>query len=384
MERPNQVSKDFRIARIEVIPAHLPLREPFVIAYARQEDIPTVFVRITTHGGLVGWGEATPDPNVTGETFASTAAVLREDLAPVLIGHDARDRESAIHKLDAKVEHIPAAKAALDIALHDLVARAYGLPLWALLGGRSKLHLQISRVVSMKEPSAMAVDALKHVADGFATVKLKVGDARNPMLDVARVFAVRDAVGPEILIKIDVNQGWATPGVAIPATRAVLGSRPEYVEQPIAQWDIEGLAEVRRQTGATIMADEALHGVRDMQRIVALRAADLVNIKLMKTGGLLNALRVNAIAEAAGIGAQVGTMVESSIASAAGLHLAMSLANVKTVEMGGPLMITEEVGDLRVCYDRDTITLSDKPGLGIEVDESAVKRFSEAWWTITS
>lgn len=384
MERPNQVSKDFRITRIEVIPARLPLREPFVIAYARQEDIPTVFVRITTHGGLVGWGEATPDPNVTGETFASTAAVLREDLAPVLIGHDARDRESAIHKLDAKVEHIPAAKAALDIALHDLVARAYGLPLWALLGGRSKLHLQISRVVSMKEPSAMAVDALKHVADGFATVKLKVGDARNPMLDVARVFAVRDAVGPEILIKIDVNQGWATPGVAIPATRAVLGSRPEYVEQPIAQWDIEGLAEVRRQTGATIMADEALHGVRDMQRIVALRAADLVNIKLMKTGGLLNALRVNAIAEAAGIGAQVGTMVESSIASAAGLHLAMSLANVKTVEMGGPLMITEEVGDLRVCYDRDTITLSDKPGLGIEVDESAVKRFSEAWWTITS
>ena len=378
------MSKDFRIARIEVIPARLPLREPFVIAYARQEDIPTVFVRITTHGGLVGWGEATPDPNVTGETFASTAAVLREDLAPVLIGHDARDRESAIHKLDAKVEHIPAAKAALDIALHDLVARAYGLPLWALLGGRSKLHLQISRVVSMKEPSAMAVDALKHVADGFATVKLKVGDARNPMLDVARVFAVRDAVGPEILIKIDVNQGWATPGVAIPATRAVLGSRPEYVEQPIAQWDIEGLAEVRRQTGATIMADEALHGVRDMQRIVALRAADLVNIKLMKTGGLLNALRVNAIAEAAGIGAQVGTMVESSIASAAGLHLAMSLANVKTVEMGGPLMITEEVGDLRVCYDRDTITLSDKPGLGIEVDESAVKRFSEAWWTITS
>ena len=378
------MSKDFRITRIEVIPARLPLREPFVIAYARQEDIPTVFVRITTHGGLVGWGEATPDPNVTGETFASTAAVLREDLAPVLIGHDARDRESAIHKLDAKVEHVPAAKAALDIALHDLVARAYGLPLWALLGGRSKLHLQISRVVSMKEPSAMAVDALKHVADGFATVKLKVGDARNPMLDVARVFAVRDAVGPEILIKIDVNQGWATPGVAIPATRAVLGSRPEYVEQPIAQWDIEGLAEVRRQTGATIMADEALHGVRDMQRIVALRAADLVNIKLMKTGGLLNALRVNAIAEAAGIGAQVGTMVESSIASAAGLHLAMSLANVKTVEMGGPLMITEEVGDLRVCYDRDTITLSDKPGLGIEVDESAVKRFSEAWWTITS
>lgn len=353
-----------------------------MIAYARQDDIPTVFVRVTTHGGLVGWGEATPDPNVTGESFASTAAVLRDDLAPALIGHDVRDREAAVRKLDATVEHVPAAKAGLDIALHDLVARAYELPLWALLGGRSKAHLQISRVVSMKTPAEMARDAAQHVADGFATVKLKVGDGNNPAIDVARVAAVRETIGPDMLIKIDVNQGWKTPGIAIPAIRAVLKSRPEYIEQPIAQWDLEGLAEVRRQTGATIMADEALHGVREMQRIVALRAADLVNIKLMKTGGLVNALRVNAIAEAAGIGAQVGTMVESSIASAAGLHLAMSLANVKTVEMGGPLMITDEVGDLRRCYERDTITLPDKPGLGVEIVEAAVKRFSQAWWTI--
>lgn len=378
------MSKDFRVARIEVIPARLPLREPFVVAYAAMDDVPTIFVRVTTHGGLVGWGEATPDPNVTGETFASATAMLQADLAPALIGHDARDRETALHALDARVEVAPAAKAALDIALHDLVARAHNLPLWALLGGRSKPNLQISRVVSMKEPASMASDALQHVADGFKTVKLKVGDPGNPRLDVARIAAVREAVGPEIKIKVDVNQGWKTPGVAIPAIRAALASQPDYFEQPVAQWDIEGLAEVRRQTGATIMADEACHGVREMQRIVALRAADLVNIKLMKTGGLVNALRVNAIAEAAGITAQIGTMVESSIASAAGLHLAMALANVKTVEMGGPLMIPEEIGNLRSCYDRDTITLPDAPGLGIEIDESAVKRFSQSWLTITS
>ena len=378
------MSRDFRIAQIEIIPARLPLREPFVIAYSRQEDIPTIFVRITTHGGLVGWGEATPDPNVTGETFTGTTATLRDDLAPALLGHDARDRETALRKLDARVEYVPAAKAALDIALHDLVARAHDLPLWALLGGRSKPNLQISRVVSMKTPEMMARDALQHVADGFATVKLKVGDYTNPMLDVERIAAVRTALGPDIKIKIDVNQGWKTPGVAIPAIRATLASQPEYIEQPIAQWDIEGLAEVRRQTGATIMADEALHGVREMQRIVELRAADLVNIKLMKTGGLMNAIRVNAIAEAAGIGAQVGTMVESSIASAAGLHLAMALSNIRTVEMGGPLMITEEIGNLRSCYHRDTITLPDSPGLGVEIDESAVKRFSQAWWTVSS
>jgi L-alanine-DL-glutamate epimerase-like enolase superfamily enzyme len=378
------MTRDFAIERIEIVPARLPLREPFVVAYATQEDIPTVFVRVTTRGGLVGWGEATPDPNVTGESFASTAAMLRDDLAPALIGHDARDRETALHALDRRVENAPAAKAALDIALHDLVARAHDLPLWALLGGRSKPHLQISRVVSIKEPAAMARDAQQHVSDGFKTVKLKVGDPSNPRLDVQRIAAVREAIGPEIKIKVDVNQGWKTPGVAIPAIRAALASAPDYFEQPVAQWDIEGLAEVRRQTGATIMADEACHGVREMQRIVALRAADLVNIKLMKTGGLINALRVNAIAEAAGITAQVGTMVESSIASAAGLHLAMALANVKTVEMGGPLMIPEEIGNVRACYQRDTITLPDAPGLGIEIDESAVKHFSQSWWTISA
>jgi L-Ala-D/L-Glu epimerase len=375
---------DFVIERIEVIPARLPLREPFVVAYATQHDVPTVWVRVTTRAGLIGWGEATPDPNVTGESFASTAAVLHKDLAPALIGHDARDREAATHLLDARVEHVPAAKAALDIALNDLVARAHGIPLWALLGGRSKPHLTISRVVSIKAPAAMAKDALRHVADGFKTVKLKVGDSANPRLDVARIAAVRAAIGPEIGIKVDVNQGWKTPGIAIPAIREALASAPDYFEQPVAQWDIEGLAEVRRQTGATIMADEACHGVREMQRIVSLRAADLVNIKLMKTGGLHNALRVNAIAEAAGITAQVGTMVESSIASAAGLHLAMALANVRTVEMGGPLMIPEEIGNLRACYDRDRITLPDGPGLGIEVNEAAVKRFSESWLTVTS
>jgi len=376
------MNRDFEIARIEIIPCRLPLREPFVIAYARQDDIPTVLVRVTTHGGLIGWGEATPDPNVTGESYHSTIAVLEHDLAPGMLGHDARDRELAVRKMDAIIDAVPAAKAAFDIALHDLVARAHGLPLWALIGGRSKPYLQISRVVSLKAPAAMAADAVRHVADGFATVKLKVGEAQNWRLDVERIAAVRAALGPDVKIKVDVNQGWKTTANAIPAIRAALASNPEYIEQPVDQHDIEALAEVRRQTGATIMADECCHGPREMQRIVALRAADLVNIKLMKTGGVVKALKTNAIAETAGIGAQIGTMVESSIGSAAGLHVAMAMANVRTVEMGGPLMITEEIGDLRSCYDRDRITLPDKPGLGIEIDEAAVKRFSEAWLTI--
>jgi L-Ala-D/L-Glu epimerase len=371
------------IATVEIFPVRLPLTEPFVISYGAFPDAPTVLVRLRTTEGAEGWGEATPDALVTGETYHGTAETLRRDLAPALLGRDARDREAILHALDARVEGVPAAKAALDIALHDLLGKASGLPVWGLLGGRSKPNLTISRVVSLGEPAAMAEAAARHVAAGFRTVKVKVGEGANWREDVRRLAAVREAVGPEIGIKVDVNQGWRTAGLAIAATRECLASRPDHVEQPVAQWDIEGLAEVRRQTGATIMADEACHGPREALRIAQLRAADLINIKLMKCGGLFRAFQLNAVAETAGIVCQVGTMVESSIASAAGLHLALALANVRTVEMGGPLMLAADVGDARTWYDRDTITPPDAPGLGIAVDEAAVERFAEARWMVT-
>ena len=339
------------ISSVEVIPIRLPLREPFVISYGTYPDVLSTLVRIRTRDGAEGWGEGTADPNVTGETWGGVTETLHRDLAPALLGRDARDREAAMHALDARVEGAPTAKAAIDIALHDLVARSLGIPLWQLLGGRAREALQISRVISMAEPAAMAESAMRHVAAGFRTVKAKVGDAANPRLDAERVAAIRAAIGPDIAIKVDVNQGWRSPGVAIGAIRAMAASLPAYVEQPVLWWDLEGLAEVRRQTGVIIMVDEGCHGPRDMLRVASLRAADLVNIKLMKTGGILNALKLNAIAETAGIAAQIGTMVESSIASAAGLHAALAMANVKTVEMGGPLMLAEDIGDARSWYN---------------------------------
>jgi L-Ala-D/L-Glu epimerase len=370
------------VSAVDIVSVRLPLREPFVIAYATYPDTLSVLVRIRTADGHEGWGEATPDPNVTGETWGGVAETLRRDLAPLLLGRDARDREAALLALDARVEGAPAAKAAVDIALHDLNAQALGIPLWQLLGGRARDALQISRVISMGEPEAMAAKGARHVAAGFRTVKVKVGDAATPLLDAERLAAVRDAVGPGIAIKVDVNQGWRSPGTAIAAIRAMAPSHPAYIEQPVVWWDMEGLAEVRRQTGATIMIDEGCHGPRDMLRAVSLRACDLVNIKLMKTGGILNAMKLNAIAETAGIAAQIGTMVESSIASAAGLHAALAMDNVKTVEMGGPLMLAEDVGDAAAWYARDTVRVPERPGLGVDVDVDRVRRFSDAWWTI--
>lgn len=364
-----------RITGIEIIPIRLPLTEPFVISYGTFPDVESALVRVETDAGVTGWGEGTPDPHVTGETFGAVVETLKA-VAPALLGRDPRDRGACLAAVEARVAGAPSAKAALDMALHDAVGRASGLPVWALLGGRAKDHLTISRVVSLKDPDAMAADAVRHVANGFRTVKLKVGVADDTRSDVRRVAAVREAVGPDIRIKVDVNQGWRTAGVAIQAARGMVASEPEYIEQPVDWRDLEGLAEVRRAAGLPIMADEALHDARDVLRAVTLRACDLVNIKLMKSGGLLGALALNAIAETAGYVCQVGTMVESSIASAAGLHLALSLANVHTVEMGGPLMLAEDIGPLRDYYAGDQVRVPDGPGLGIEPDEAVIARYA--------
>ena len=370
-----------RITRITIIAVRLPLTEPFVISYGIFPDVPTVLVRLETDEGLVGWGEGTPDAFVTGETFGGVAETLRE-IAPALLGRDPRDRSGAMRAIEARITGAPSARAALDIALHDLAARAAGLPLWALLGGRAREAATISRVVSMKSPEAMAEDARRHVAAGFRTVKLKVGQADDVARDVARVAAVRAAIGPDIAIKIDANQGWRTPGTAIRAIRQLVPCDPVYVEQPIDGHDLEGLSEVRRACGVPIMADEAIHGPHDALRAVGLRACDLINIKLMKCGGLLGALAIDAIAETAGIACQVGTMVESAVASAAGLHLALALHNVQTVEMGGPLMLATDLAPLHDHYRGDRVTVPDGPGLGLVPNAGVITRHVTGRWEL--
>jgi L-alanine-DL-glutamate epimerase-like enolase superfamily enzyme len=359
------------IRRVDVHPLRLPLREPFEVAYASVTHVETVLVHVTDADGVEGWGEATPDEHVTGETHDDAGRALREVLGPGLVGADVERPGDVVDRLDRLAPAAPAARAAVDIAVHDVLARRRGLPLWRLLeevaGAPSgKDHLLISRVVSMLTPEAMAAAATRHVGAGFSTVKLKVGEPSDWELDVARVAAVREAVGPDVGIKVDANQGWRVPDVAVAAMSEMAASRPLWVEQPVDRRDLEGLAEVRRRVPhVPVMADEAVRDEVDVERVVELGAADLVNLKLMKTGGLLHAIRADALAAAAGIGTQVGTMVESSIASAAGLHLAMALPNVRTVEMGGPLMLAEDVGDLARCYHGERIELPDRPGLGV-------------------
>lgn len=378
---PGLPDRDLIVESVDVLPLRLRLNAPFVVAGGRRTHIETVLVRLRADDGSIGWGEAAPDEEVTGESVAESERVLRDLVAPEMVGLDLSDPDATEAFVDGCAPTAPAARAAVDIAVHDLIARRGGVPLWRYLVGvasgeaafddGSAPPLSISRVVSMAAPADMAAAARRHVEAGVSTVKLKVGGPQGWSLDVERVAAVRAAVGPDVGIKVDVNQGWPTVDVAVAALERIARSRPLFVEQPIDRRDLEGLAEMRRRVPEVrVMADEAVRGADDVDRIVGLGAADLVNLKIMRIGGLRATLAA-AERAAAGIGVQIGTMLESSVGSAAGLHLAAALSSLADgalagVEMGGPLMLAEDVSDLALCYDGETVALPTGPGLGVD------------------
>lgn len=361
-----------RLVKAVIHHIDLPLRTPFVISYARWDAMPSVVVELHTDDGRVGWGEGVADEFVTGENAYSAVEVLERVLVPELFHLDPRPADlQAVHAtLDARIGGNPSAKAAVDIALHDLLGQQAGLPVCDLLGGRGSEELTYPHVVSIGDPADMAAAAERGIEKGYSSIKIKVGsgDARQ---DVARIRAVCEAVDHRVPVRVDVNQGWGSPGVAIGAVRELGGLGITWVEEPIRMGDIEGLAEVRRASPVPIMADESCQGPESLLRIVRARAADFVNIKLMKTSGLHKAAQMAGIAEAAGITVQIGSMVESSIGSAAGYHLAAARRVIRSTELTGPLLFSTDIGDLP--YTPPTVRLPDGPGLGVTVDRDVLE-----------
>lgn len=361
-----------KIIEIEVFAIRLPLYEPFIISYATYEDMPSIIVKLTTDTGHVGYGESVADDHVTGESWESTFAVIRHVLAPQLIGENPSRFEKIHEVMDQAITGVPSAKAALDIACFDVVGKVYGVPAYDLLGGRYHEKFPITHVLSIESPERMAEQAAERVAEGYHSLKMKVGTDANE--DVKRIQAVRERVGNDIAIRVDVNQGWINSATTLQAMKQLESCNLDWLEQPVKADDIDGLVEVKSKIATPLMADEALCGVRDMREIIAKRAADKVNIKLMKCGGMYPAMKLAHMAEMAGIECQVGSMVESSIGSAAGFHVAFSKKNMTSVELTGPLKFSKDVGNLQ--YDIPFIQLNEKPGLGIEVDEIMLEQLT--------
>lgn len=357
-----------KIKEIELFAINLPLIDPFIISYATYDSIKSIIVKMTTDDGYIGYGEAVPDEHITGETWEGTFEALKNYLAPAVIGLDPREFEKIHDVMDHVLKPTPAAKAAIDIACFDIAGKSMNVPVYQLLGGRFHEKFPITHVLSIGEPEKMAEEAANKMELGYTSFKMKVGtQVKN---DVARIKAVRQRVGEDIDIRVDVNQGWGNASTTLRALNQMNDLNIDWLEQPVVDNDIDGLVEIKSKSPISLMIDEGLRNERDMREVIAKRAADKANIKLMKCGGIYPAMKLAVMAEMAGIECQIGSMVESSVGSAAGFHVAFSKKIIQSVELTGPLKFSKDIGNLK--YDVPFIQLNEKPGLGIDVDEAVL------------
>jgi L-alanine-DL-glutamate epimerase-like enolase superfamily enzyme len=350
-----------RLVRAEAWAVSMPLAEPYTIAQASYDRADNVFLRLVPDKGAPGYGCAAPDPEITGETAADALAALAA-VEPLLAGADPLARNRVLARVKPALAGRPSARAAVDMALHDLLGKAAGLPLWRLLGGyRARMRTSVTIGIL---PEAAAVErARARVAEGFRCLKLKGG--RDPGEDAERVRAVRAAIGPRIELRFDANQGY-TVEQAIAFVEGTRAAKVALLEQPTARGEPALLGRVSRAVAIPVMADESLLSLRDAFRLARRDLVDMVNVKLMKVGGLTDALATDSVARAAGLEVMVGCMDESALAIAAGLAFALARPNVAYADLDGHLDLIGDPAAGAVTLHGGVLHPSPKPGLGWE------------------
>jgi L-alanine-DL-glutamate epimerase-like enolase superfamily enzyme len=352
------------IERVTTTTVSVSLHTPFVTALRRTETTDTVVVTITDSDGRTGWGEAPQVWQVTGESLASATACIEAMLAPVVTGRRLDDRDdlaAATSVVQRAVARNFGAKAAVDAALHDLVAQAEGTSVAAVLSARPdgiRDVLTTDVTLSAGAADALADTARARVAEGFRTLKMKVGTDAGT--DVQRVAAVRDAVGPEVAIRLDANQGWTREEAVQVADLGV-----EFVEQPVVADDVEGLAWVRERVGLPVMADESCFGPFDLERIIRLQAADLVNVKLAKCGSLTVGRDMLRRARDAGLRTIVGSMMESHVGVGAAAALVAAEPTTEVSDLDAAWWSVHSPVDGGIAYAGNQIRVPASEGFGI-------------------
>lgn len=350
---------DIRMGHISV-----PLKKPFKTALRTVNSVEDVVVRIETDTGHIGYGEAPPTGPITGDTTGSIIGAIEDHIKKHLIGMDVENLEEIMLKLDKSIVKNTSAKAAIDIAIYDLFGQLYNAPVYKLLGGYRK-EITTDITISVNDPEEMARDSIEAMNQGYKTLKIKVG--KDSALDLKRMKAIRDAVGYDIDLRIDANQGWA-PKEAIYTLRKMedAGLNIELVEQPVPAHDFEGLKLVTDNVSIPVLADESVFSPRDAMTIMQMRAADLVNIKLMKTGGIHNALKICSMAEIYGVECMIGSMLEAKISVTAAVHLAAAKSVITKIDLDGPVLCSEDPVDGGAIFQDYKITLTDDPGFGFK------------------
>jgi L-alanine-DL-glutamate epimerase-like enolase superfamily enzyme len=360
---PARVSS-MKIARIQLAMLRVPLKTPFKTALRTVNAVEDVVVIITTDTGHIGYGEAPATAVITGDTHGSIVDAIRNVIGPRILGQDVANLNRITGLVQGALEKNTSAKAAVEIALYDLWGQLYGAPLYRLLGGGDPV-ITTDITISVDYIDKMVADSVAAVERGFASLKIKVG--KDMGVDIERVKAIHAAVEGRALLRLDANQGW-TAKQAVTAMHALehAGVHLELLEQPVKARDIDGLKYVTDRVNTPVMADESVFGPAEVFDLIQRRAADIINIKLMKTGGLSNAIRIADIAGIYGVECMIGCMIESSISVAAAVHLAVAKSDVITkVDLDGPSLCQFDPVDGGVLFNESEISVSDAPGLGI-------------------
>lgn len=356
---------DVRIGKISV-----PLRVPFKTALRTVNSVEDVIVEIHTDTGAVGYGEAPPTGAVTGDTTGAIIGALKDHIIKTITGRDVDEFEDLLQAVQKCVVKNTSAKAAVDMALWDLYGQLYKIPVYKMMGGARK-SIVTDITISVNDPEEMARDAVNAIERGYDCLKVKVG--ANPALDVARLEAVRKAVGPDTCIRIDANQAWSPKeAVRILNNMQEKGLDIEFVEQPVKAHDFEGMKYVTERSYVPVLADESVFSPEDAMKIMQMGAADLVNIKLMKCGGLYNALKIASAAEVYGVECMIGCMLEAKVSVNAAVHLACAKNIITKIDLDGPVLCSEDPVIGGAIFNEKEITVSDKPGLGIKGIEGLV------------
>ena len=331
--------------------------EPMKVAFATIVDMDSCIVKVITDEGIVGCGEQ----NVGFIVRVAASAYLK---LPPQQKYAVARAIGAIHRvMDKLYTGNGAVKAGIDIACYDIAAKAAGVPLYKYLGGDNPyIHSDVT--IGIDTPERMAAKALEWVGKGFDILKVKLGE--DVRTDAERMYAIHEAVGSKVRLRVDANQGW-TVKETLWISQKLDAIGVELIEQPVAASDFEGMREIRDRSSLLIAADESCHGIQDAMRLASMRAADVINIKLMKCGGIYPAIKIAAICEAAGLSCMIGCMGESTLGNLAGMHLAAALDIIREVDLDAIYILAQE--KVRGGFDHrgGKAILWETPGIGCKV-----------------
>jgi len=354
-----------KITRLEAGAVRMQLAEPYTIAYETVDHAANVFLRIETDRGVTGSGCAAPDLAITGERPEDVLKAMRDVVAPAVRGSDPLRIAFLLERLRPDLEHLPSTRAAVDMALHDIMGKAAGQPLWKMLGG-FRTSIRTSVTIGIMSPDETVQKARHFVKKGFRAIKLKGG--ANVDEDIAKVLKVREAVGRSIELRFDANQGFSVEQ-SLKFVEAVRSARLELVEQPTPKGQPDLLGRVTSGVSLPVMADESLMTLRDAFRLARRDLVDMVNVKLMKVGGIYDALQINAVARSAGLEVMVGCLDEAALGIAAGLHFALARPNVAYADLDGHLDLVDDPTAGAVILKEGTLHPTNGSGLGFDLPQ---------------